>query len=170
MDKVKEVKKFILENDIKATIIEHERSGLTSEDAAKATGVSIENIIKTLLFMDKKKQPAVVICLGNDRVDSKKLSAFGLKKPRLAKPEELKQILETKPGETPPIYLPKDIPKFIDKEVMKREIVLGSAGSEFVGIKISPKDIVKFSNVKIVDITEWKHGKRNYKKWGNRKN
>jgi len=154
MDKVKEVKKFILENDIKTTIIEHERSGLTSEDAAKATGVPIENIIKTLLFMDKKQQPAVVLCLGNDRVDSKKLSAFGLKKPRLAKPEELKKTLETKPGETPPICLPKNVPKFIDKEVMKREIVLGSAGSEFVGIKISPKDIVKFSNVKIVDITE----------------
>ena len=155
MNKVKEVKKFISNNNIQASIIEHEQSGLTSEDAAKATGVPTENIIKTLLFIDKKKQPTIVICLGSDRIDQKKLSeTSGFKKPRLARPEELKQILETEPGGTPPLRLPEDIPKFIDKEVMKKEFVVGSAGSEFVGIKISPKDIVKFSNFKIVDITE----------------
>ncbi len=152
MTKLEKVKKFIQQNNIKAEMIEHKQSGLTSEDAAKATGVKIEQVIKTLLFIDNKKNLAIVICQGNRRIDTKKLS--GLKKPRLATREELKEILGTQPGGTPPICLPEDIPKFIDKEVMEQEFVVGSAGSEFVGIKISPNDILKYSNARVVDVGE----------------
>jgi len=62
---------------------------------------------------------------------------------------------ETKPGGTPPICLPENIPVFVDKEVMKQVFVIGSAGSEFVGIKISPNDILKYSNARVVDVGEW---------------
>lgn len=153
MSKLEDVKQFIQRNNIQAEIIEHEQSGLTSEDAAQATGVKIEQIIKTLLFIGKKCNLAIVICQGNKRIDTKKLSQVsGLKKPRMARPEELQKILETTPGGTPPICLPESIPKFIDKQVTEQEFVVGSAGSEFVGIKLNPWDIVKFTNAKIVDI------------------
>ena len=153
MDKVEEVKKFVEENNIDAEIIGHEKSGLTSENAAEAVGVSIENIVKTLLFVGKKKNVAVVTCMGKDRVDSKKLSEVsGLKKPRMARPEEMKKILGTEPGGTPPICLPENVSVFIDERVLEKEFVIGSAGSEFSGLKINPRDIVKFANAKIVDI------------------
>lgn len=155
MKKTDEVKQFIEQNSIQAEIIEHEQSGLTSESAAKATGVKIEQIIKTLLFIGEKKNQVIVICQGNKRVDTKKLSEIsGLKKPRLANPQELKEILGTQPGGTPPIGLPENMPIFIDTEVMKQQFVIGSAGTEFIGLKISPSDIVKFTNAKIVNIAE----------------
>ena len=155
MSKINEVKEFIKQNGIQAEIIEHKESGLTSEEAAKATGVKLEQIIKTILFVGKKKDLAIVICQGNKKVDGRKLSEIsGLKKPRLARTDELKEFLNTEPGGTPPICLPEEIPKFIDKGVMGQEFVIGSAGSEFVGLKIRPSDIVKFANAKIVDMTE----------------
>jgi len=155
MSKSEEVKQFIRENSIQAEIIEHKQSGLTSEAAAEATGIPIENIIKTLLFIDKKKRPIIVICLGNVRVDLKKVSKIsGLKKLRFARPDELKELLGTEPGGTPPICLPEEIPKFIDRIVMEKEFVAGSAGTEFTGLKIHPSDTVKFTNAKIVDIGE----------------
>ena len=61
-------------------------------------------------------------------------------------------LLGTTPGGTPPICLPQEIPVFIDRGVMKQEFVVGSAGSEFTGLRIRPSDIVKFTNAKIVDI------------------
>ena len=155
MSKLEEVKQFIKENNIQAEIIEHKKSGLTSESASEATGVKIEQIIKTLLFIGKNKDLAIVICQGNKRVDAKKLSEIsGLKKSRLATAEELRQLLGAEPGGTPPICLPEDIPKFMDRNVMEQEFVVGSAGTEFTGLKLRPSDIVKFTNAKIVDISE----------------
>ena len=156
MTKLNEVKQFIQQNNIQAEIIERPgRSGITSESAAEVTGVKIQQIIKTLLFIGKKKNLAIVICQGNKRIDTKKLSEIsGVKKPRMARPEELAEILGTVPGGTPPICLPENIPVFVDKGVMQQEFVVGSAGSEFVGIKLSPSDIVKFTKAKIVDVGE----------------
>jgi Cys-tRNA(Pro)/Cys-tRNA(Cys) deacylase len=155
MNKIKEIKNLIKEKNIDVEIIEHEKSGLTSQDAANATGIPIENIVKTLLFIDKKKKPVVVICLGNDYIDSKKLSEIAeIKKPKIATPEELKEILGTIPGGNPPIGIPQKIPVFIDKKVLNKDFVLGSAGSEFTGLKIKPKDILELSNAKIVGVVK----------------
>lgn len=155
MSKLEEVREFIEKNTLEAEIIEHKNSGLTSKQAAEATGTDIEQIIKTLLFMDKKHRPVIVICQGNKRVDMDKIMKFvELKKPRLARPEEIKELLGTEPGGTPPICLPEDIPVIVDKGVTKQEFVIGSAGTKFTGLKLKPYDIVKSTGAKIVDITE----------------
>ena len=147
------LREFIQKNNIKVEIIEHKTSGLRSEDASAALGIDISHIIKTLLFIGRSEN-AVVVCLGNDRIDMKKLEKLGIKKPRLAKEDELKEILDTTPGGTPPIGLPDSITKFIDKKVLEKYFVVGSAGSEFAGLKINPKDILKVSNYRVVDITK----------------
>ena len=87
-----------------------------------------------------------VICLGSDKVDTKKLEALGIKRPHLAKREELKAALDAEPGGVPPIALQDNVKKFVDRRVMGKEFVIGPAGSEFSGIKMSPEDILKYSN------------------------
>ncbi|MBS3052512.1 MAG: hypothetical protein J4428_04035 [Candidatus Aenigmarchaeota archaeon] len=153
MDKVNEIKRFIANKGIEADIIEHKLLGLKSEDAAKATGFYIGNIIKTLLFVSEDNT-IVTICLGVDKIDIEKLSGIsGLKKPRLATKDELKTILNTKPGGTPPICLPEKTAVLIDGKVLEKNFVIGFGGSEFIGLKIKPNEIVKHSNAKIADIT-----------------
>ena len=143
------VRKFIKEHNIDAEIIEHEASGLTSKNASDVHGIGLDKIVKTLLFVGKNNENVVVICLGKDRVDIKKI---GLKKSHLATKEELSEILKSEPGGVPPIALPENIKKFLDKNVIGKDFVIGSAGSEFTGLKISPKDILKYSNAQVVNI------------------
>ena len=90
--------------------------------------------------------------MGKDKVDIKKLEKFGMKKPHLANKEELKKLLDAEPGGVPPIALPDNIRKLLDKHVMEKDFVIGSAGSEFSGLKIHPKDILKYSKAEVVDI------------------
>ncbi len=119
-----EVRKFVREHSIPAEIIEHpEADGLTSEQVAAAHGVGLESIVKTLLFVDKDGNKAFVIIQGGKRVGTKKIP--GLRKSRLAKPEELKEWLDTEPGGVPPIALPEEINKFVDEGVTKQEFVIG---------------------------------------------
>ena len=147
------VKEFVKRHEIAAERIEHESSGLTSKDASTVHGVELSCIVKTLLFVGKNVN-VVVICLGKDKVDTKKLEKLGIKRPHLARYEELKEILGAEPGGVPPIALPDHIKKFLDKHVMEKDFVIGSAGSEFSGIRLSPKDILKYSNAELIDIVE----------------
>lgn len=152
---VSKVREFIEKHHIPAEIIEHpESDGLTSEQAAIAHGVGLESIIKTLLFVDNKSEKAFIIIQGNKRVNIKRIP--GLKKPRLAKAEELKEWFDVEPGGVPPINLPKEFNKFIDREVTEQEFVIGSAGSRFSGIKIKPEFIVNQPNTQVIDIAEQK--------------
>ncbi len=151
---IKETKEFIKKNNIDAEIIDHTgEDALTSEGAAKVHNAEMKQIIKVLLFIDKKKRRAIVIAQGNKRVNTKVIPDF--KKARIARPEELLEILNTEPGGVPPINLPEEIPKYIDNNLKDVDVVFGSAGSRYVGIKMKVEDIIKFNkNIHWIDVVE----------------
>ncbi len=148
---VEDVKKFVQENRITAEFIEHHDSdGLTSEGAAAAVNVPLNHIIKVLCFVDGKGNRCFVIIQGSKKVDDKKIP--GLKKPRMANAAELKEWFGFEPGCIAPINLPENIPKFIDAGIRDLQFVVGSAGSRFVGLKISPEYIIGQENASLVEL------------------
>lgn len=150
------IRQFVEKNKINAEVIEHKgHDGSTSDAAARAMGVGFDDIAKTLLFIDKNKKPAAVLCLAPNKVDWRKLERVAnMKEPRLANKEEVKEILDAEVGGVPPIALPNNVEKLMDKGVLKKDVVFASAGSKFAGLKISPKDILKVSNYRVVDIVK----------------
>ncbi len=81
-------RKMMGELGFKGEIIPHKDSGRTSQDAAKALGVPIKRIIKSLLFRSKDGKFVGAILLGTSKVDVRKLEKLsGLKKLRLAREE-----------------------------------------------------------------------------------
>ena len=146
-DKLKEVKKLIERLGIEGEIIRHKLSGRRTEDAEKALKVPREFILKSLLFKSKDKYVAVIIT-GNKRVNVRKLEKIsGLKKLRLATPDEIKNFTGFKIGGVPPFIFYKLCPTYVDKEVMGKEYVIGAAGTEFSGIKFSPKVFKKLGYI-----------------------
>lgn len=145
------VSEFVKKNKIDAEIVEHKgKDGTTSEAAAKAHGVDLESVVKTLLFINPKGEKLFVILQGNKKVDLKRIDGFS--KAKLATPEQLKEILDAVPGGVPPIGVPAEISKLIDTGVMDQHLVIGSAGSPFSGIKLSPKVIADQENASVQDI------------------
>ena len=150
--KVEDLLAFVRQHKIDAEFIDHQGAdGLTSESAASATGAPISQLIKVLCFVDKKGNKCFAICQGNKKIDPKKLP--GLKKPRIADASELKQWFDLEPGCISPICLPIGVPIYIDNGVARLPFVIGSAGSRFIGIKISPKYITKQENSSALDIS-----------------
>jgi|GEM_PF-6965925 len=121
-------------------IIHHpETDGAKSEDAAKALGTSPDSILKSLLLVPEKKEggvPIVAILLGNSKLNLKTFPNH-----RLARREELPEILGAGIGEIPPVLLP--VPVVVDEGVFQRGFVFGSAGTKFSGLKIAPEEILK---------------------------
>ena len=146
-EKLRKMKKLLEELGIRGEIIYHEISGKRTEDAEKALKVSREYILKSLLFKSKNKYVAAIVT-GNKRVNVRKLEKLsGLKKLRLATPEEIRVFTGFEAGGVPPFVFYKLCPTYVDKEVMEREYVIGAAGSEYCGIKFSPEVFKKLGYV-----------------------
>ena len=129
---------------VEGEILRHEgASGRTSSGAAEALGVPISRVLKTLIFTSKGKFVAV-ITRGDRRVNVKALQKVsGLKKPRLARPDEVEALTGFSPGGVPPFAPLGRVPCYVDESVLELDWVIGAAGSEYAGVKFDPSVLVK---------------------------
>ncbi len=150
-DYLSRIREAIASGELSAEIVEHpETDGAKSEDAAKAAGVPVESILKALLLMPEKEGGTVVVAilLGNSKLDFKKK----LPTHKMAKLADLQEKLGAGIGEIPPVFLP--LPVLVDKKVMEKGLVVGSAGTKFAGLKLAPAQILKHNRIaRIADIS-----------------
>jgi len=130
------------------------QSTVHTADAAAATGLSLERVTKSLVFI-ADSSPVLAIIPGNCRVDiSKFKSAVGAKDLKMVPFADAEKYSGYPPGATPPIFH-KNIEKtVIDVRVMRHETVFGGGGSNTTLIELKPEDIQRLNNAMIADIAE----------------
>ncbi len=110
---------------LKIKIKEFEVSSRTAEDAARAIGCPVAQIIKSLLFL-VDGQPTMVLVSGSNRLDEKKLAALGevgLKKVKRSNAETAREVTGFAIGGVPPFGHKTKLPTYIDQDFLQFEIV-----------------------------------------------
>jgi prolyl-tRNA editing enzyme YbaK/EbsC (Cys-tRNA(Pro) deacylase) len=132
------VRKFLQEKSSDLKVIEIEKTTHTSELAAKALGVEVAQIAKSLLFLIKES-PVLVVTCGDMRVDTRKLKeAMNLSgRASMAGPEETKAITGFPPGGVCPFALDRELPIFLDVSLGRFPVVYAAAGSPHSLVPIS---------------------------------
>ena len=126
---------------IPCEVIEHEMSGSSSQAAAKALGVDVGAVIKTLV-LETDQGFAVAIIAGDERLDFKAVARrLGRWKVRLASPDQVKELSGYEVGGVPPIVFDGKCQILVSGRVLSREVVIGAAGDAFHGLKLSPDHI-----------------------------
>ncbi|MFX0205823.1 MAG: aminoacyl-tRNA deacylase [Candidatus Hodarchaeota archaeon] len=142
--------------DVDFDILPHiTMNGTKSTDASQALEVNIDQILKVLIGKTRKKTFFCAILLGNQQFRKDKLKKIlNTRVDRLAQKKEIEELIGFSPGSVPPVGLP-EIPCIIDSEVMKKDFIIGSAGSPYYGLKLTPQILVDMNhNVTIADIAE----------------
>ncbi len=140
------------ELQVEYSLIEHSKSGKTSELAAEAMGEERGNIIKSMLLKNDKSEYLGIVIGGDQKIDFDKLrecarakGKFKSNKFSLARPEEIKKMLGFDVGGVPPFaFYMNGIAAFVDTGVEKKDHVIGAGGNEFSGIRFSPGELSKF--------------------------
>ena len=124
-------------------------------DHMKFHGRPIKYALATMVYVTEKGMVAVQR-RGDTKVSSKKLrEALGVKRLRLATPEELGKMGLTA-GLVPPVAL--DIPLYADKKMLElTEIYTGAADNEY-GMKTTPKELFKVSHPTMGDFAIYEEG------------
>lgn len=102
----------------------------TAEDAARAVGCDVAQIVKSLIFVDEHDVPILALTSGKHRVDTAKLATLaGAGSVRRATPEQARSATGFGVGGTPPFGHPEPIRTFIDLELLRHDVVWAAAGT-----------------------------------------
>lgn len=150
----KDLAKFIKENQIKAEIVYLKEKTPTVELAAKALGISPEEIGKSLLFIADGK-PILVIANGTTRVGYKSLANFlemNRRKVKLARPDQVLAITGYPVGTVPPFGHISGITTLLEAGVRSQEVIYVGGGSIQALMKISLEELIEVTRAKIVSL------------------
>jgi prolyl-tRNA editing enzyme YbaK/EbsC (Cys-tRNA(Pro) deacylase) len=113
--------------------------------AAAAVGVSVDQIIKTVVFMTPDRRPVIAIANGLRRVDHQLLAQFsGEPTVRLATTEFVLEQTGYPAGGVSPIGIRSvNASVIIDQAVTEQVRVFGGAGSEADLIEVSVTDLLR---------------------------
>jgi prolyl-tRNA editing enzyme YbaK/EbsC (Cys-tRNA(Pro) deacylase) len=126
----------------------------TAEDAARAIGCDVAQIVKSLVFMADDR-PAIAFTSGANRVDPVKLARVaGVLQTRRATPEEARAATGFAVGGTPPFGHPTPVRSFLDAVLLAFEEIWAAAGTPDAVFPLTPAELQRATGAETADFTE----------------
>lgn len=149
------VQRFIDRHELDAEIVSTPQGVPTVELAARALHVSVDQIIKTLVFTTPGGQLVIAIACGTGRVDRKKIASIaGVDKLKLAPAQVVLDATGYPPGGVAPVDLPTDAIVIVDQRVLAQPAVYGGSGTDLHMMRIRTADIIRLNNASTGDLLQ----------------
>jgi prolyl-tRNA editing enzyme YbaK/EbsC (Cys-tRNA(Pro) deacylase) len=148
---VERVASFMRQGGVEGRIEEFDSGTPTAEDAAKAVGCKLGQIVKSLVF-DCDGSPVVVLVPGDRRADARKVaSAAGCRRAKVAGADEVLAATGFEPGAVAPFPLPRVRRILVDRQILVHDRVWIGAGSPNHMATLAPADLVRLSRAEPMD-------------------
>jgi len=150
------IKKFLQDNQIEFTVIEHPAEG-KSEEVAKIRNTEVGQGAKALVCQIRGQSQykyLLVVSAGDQKVDFKKLAEkLNVKRVSMASLDTVSELTTCVPGSVPPFSFHQDLTLIADPDIFNRyEEIAFNAGSLEKSIKMKAKDYLKIAKPIILDI------------------
>jgi Cys-tRNA(Pro) deacylase len=124
-------------------------------DASEVTNIPLNNIIKTLVFIDQDSKPLIAIVRADYKVSRHKLeSCSGSKSVHIAADEFAEKVTGYPTGGIPPVGHKKKLPVYIDSQVLVNEEMWCGGGARTMLVRLKTKDIMRLVSPKVCDISQ----------------
>ncbi len=147
---------------IKLEVVFFDKSTHTAEDAARAVGAEIGQIVKSLVFVSDDVdglQPCLVLASGANTVDLALLGAV-LTVPRIrrATADEAHELTGFSIGGIPPFGHRQQIRTVMDPDLARYETVWAAAGTANAVFPLAPNTLRVLANAVVTAITDIRPG------------
>ena len=124
----------------------------TAEDAARAIGVSVGQIVKSLVFL-VDGGPVLALVSGDNLLDESKLAraANGSEVAR-ADANAVRDATGYPVGGVPPLGHATDLPVFVDEDLVGYDVVWAAAGTPHCNFPVEPNALVEAIGGTVCDI------------------
>jgi len=125
----------------------------TAEDAARAIGCEVGQIVKSLVFVGADGAAVVALVSGINRADVAKLTdVLGTGAVRRANADEARDATGFAIGGIPPFGHVRPLAVLVDRELLAHEALWAAAGRPDTVFSIRPDDLVRASEGRVADI------------------
>lgn len=126
----------------------------TAEDAARAIGVTVGQIVKSLVFLADGK-PVVCLVSGSNRLDTERLSkATSATRIDRADANAVRDATGYAVGGVPPFGYGEPLPVYCDRDLLEFDVVWAAAGTPKSVFSIEPGSLVSACGATVVDLKE----------------
>jgi len=147
-----EVREFLTQHGFEAQIRSFAKSTENAFLAAKALGVELGQIVKSIIFLADGK-PVLILMSGDMNCDTKKLKKFfGAKKIRIADAATVLAVTGYPVGAVPPVAHRQAMPTYIDESLMRFSQIYPAAGTTSTMFVTTFEQLLKLTEAQILDV------------------
>lgn len=148
------VQQALAARGLAAQIVEFPQGTRTAQDAARAIGTTIGQIVKSLVFLVDGR-PVLVLASGRNRVDHGKLArAAAAARVERADADLVRATTGFAIGGVPPVGHSTPLETFIDEDLLGYEVVYAAAGTPTAIFPIRPQDLVRVTGGRVTNLAE----------------
>jgi prolyl-tRNA editing enzyme YbaK/EbsC (Cys-tRNA(Pro) deacylase) len=150
-ESVERVARHLREAKVEARVEEFADGTPTAEDAARAVGCALGQIVKSLVLLCDRRSILVMVP-GDRRADAAKVgAAAGCERAKVAGPEDVLRATGFEPGAVAPFPLPAVEGVFVDHSLLAHEVVWVGAGSTRHMAALAPADLLRLTQARAID-------------------
>src|ERR1700730_14940989 len=129
---------------VDAQIEELPASTRTAQEAAATVGTSVGQIVKSLVFL-AGDAPVVALVSGVNRLDTERRGNRAGATIGKAHADAVRQATGYSIGGVPPIGFPAPLPTYIDRDLLRYDVVWAAAGTPRHVFPIAPDELVRIT-------------------------
>jgi len=134
------------------SVIRFSEETRTAEDAARAVGCGVAQIVKSLVFV-ADEQPVVALLPGDRRLDPQRLAAaVGAAEARRASGDEARVATGYAIGGVPPLAHASPLPVLMDRHLLEHATVWAAAGLPDAVFEVDPRQLAAAAGARIEDL------------------
>jgi prolyl-tRNA editing enzyme YbaK/EbsC (Cys-tRNA(Pro) deacylase) len=136
---------------VESQVIELSDSARTAALAAAACGVSVAQIVKSLVFL-AGDEPILVLVSGANQADERRLAALSGQSVRRADADAVRVHTGYAIGGVPPVGHPGRLRVFIDEDLLGHDRLIAAAGTPRAVFPITPAELCRVTGGAVVDL------------------
>jgi len=149
----RKVQQILDEFSVSCQVVEMPQSTRTADDAARAVGCQVGQIVKSLIFEGKTShQPILVATSGANRVNEKKIAERIFEPLGKADADFVREKTGFAIGGVPPVGHARPVRIFIDEDLMQYDEIWAAAGTPRALFKLTPADLQKITAGQVIAV------------------
>jgi prolyl-tRNA editing enzyme YbaK/EbsC (Cys-tRNA(Pro) deacylase) len=124
----------------------------TAPEAARAVGVELGQIVKSLLFASAEGRSVLVLAAGDNRVDERKVAELFGEVVKMASPDMVRERTGYAIGGVPPIAHAEPSPVLVDATFRRFDEVWAAAGTPLTVFGASPAELLAITEGREADV------------------